>query len=75
MYTAYFVNTITGELRRTSQPCDNPKGKDWKQISWEQYNEYCLIFTHGIQEGLKTARKEAKKQEEKQYQNFFAPHE
>jgi hypothetical protein len=43
MYTAYFFNTKTGELKKTSQPSDNPKGTDWQQIAEEEYKKYLLI--------------------------------
>lgn len=42
MYSGYFVNVYTGQLKRTSQPKDNPYGNDWKQVD---YDTWCLYVT------------------------------
>jgi hypothetical protein len=37
MKKGYFVNTITGELVRTSQALFNPKGKGWKSVTAKEF--------------------------------------
>jgi hypothetical protein len=44
MYYAYFLNIETGELMRTGKPSDNPKGKEWKQITDEQWHDFLLVL-------------------------------
>jgi hypothetical protein len=56
MYTAYFLNQKTGEIKHTSSPCDNPHDNGWIQISYEQYEQYSLVFAQGIRECLKATK-------------------
>lgn len=43
MYTAYFVNSLTGELKRTSDPRDNPMGGGWQSVTESTYDLYQKI--------------------------------
>lgn len=43
MYSAYFINTRTGELLHTSNPKDNPKLEEWKRIPADEYEVYMIV--------------------------------
>lgn len=48
MYVAYFVNTSTGQLVRTSTPKYNPKGQEWKQIDFDEFVLLAKVATYGF---------------------------
>ena len=50
MYTGYFVNTETGELKRTSQPKDNPKELGWMQLNEYEYSIFVKVASYAMRD-------------------------
>jgi hypothetical protein len=47
MYEAYFINKLTGELKRVGEPWRDPP-PEWKQITGEDYDLFVMVHTHGV---------------------------